>query len=503
MIVRDCFANAEDLLLGVTATAKGNGPSVGICVALACNKQVAWREQAGSRGHALTGRFVLNASEALSLAAFAAFARDDEPDALLPKAKAKVLMARRRGPEEWKVSHTFAWRELWQSDIIIEGDDTLQLQARADLFYLLQATRNNSLWSLPVFGVSSTGYNGGIFWDADLYMYPALLPLHPNFARGFVDFRFRTLATAVRRAQAAGLGGAKYPWESDLIFGDENMAPVTSSLCEKEIHVNASIALAQWWYYCCSGDISWLRTRGYPVISAVAEFWASRVEHRADIDQYVLPSVFCVDEAAGIVDNCVYTNASAVRALEIASTCAEILGLRADARWKLIAAKMRILKEDIVFPAHEQAGIGNLFSNTLLSHPLEWPMTDQERRNCLMPPFPWDMSLQASLAGMAANSRKMREYFDFQASHFINPPFRQRAELAGRDSVPMHTGCGAFLQGWLYGVTGMRWRREGLVPIYAPCLPEGISSVTITSAHWHGRRHVLNVRNNKLMIEPI
>jgi len=503
MFVRDGFVNAADLILGTVATAKGNGPSVGICVALACGKQASWCEHASPRRHELSSRFVLNASETLSLAAFAAFARDDAPEALMSKARDKALVARQRGPEALKESHTLAWRELWKSDIIIEGDDTLQFQTRADLFYLLQATRSDSPWSVPVFGIASGGYFGGIFWDADLYMYPAILPLHPSFARGFVDFRFRTLATAIRRAQKAGLDGAKYPWESDLIFGDENAAPVTSSLANKEIHVNSSVALAQWWYYCCTGDIGWLRTRGYPIISAIAEFWTSRVEYRADLDQYVLPDVFCVYETTGIVDNCVYTNASAAKTLEIAATCAELLGLAADPRWKLIASKMRILKEDGLFPAHDLEKSGNLFSNTLLSHPLEWPMTDQERKNCLMPPYSWDMSLQACLAGMAGDPKKMRDYFDFQASHFINPPFLQRAEAAGRDSVPMHTGCGAFLQGWLYGVTGMRWRREGLVPVYAPCLPEGIRSVTITSAYWHGRRHALTVKDGKLKIEPI
>ena len=502
MFIRDCFANPQDLTLGVTATTKGNGPSIGICVALSCNRPTSWREHTTDSKHQLIGRFILEASETLSLNAFVAFARDDEPDALLPKAKNKVLALRHQGAEALKKAHTFAWQELWRSDIIIEGDRTLQLQARADLFHLLQATQQDSMWSLPVFGISSTGYNGAIFWDADLYMFPALLPLHPTFARGFADFRFRTLGTALQRAQKAGWKGAKYPWESDLILGDENTAPTTSLLCQKEIHINSSIALAQWWYYCSTGDIDWLRTRGYPVISAIAEFWTSRAQYSAELDRYILPDVFCVDEATGIVDNCVYTNASTVRALEIASNCAEILGLPADPNWKIIAAKMRIPKENGVFPAHDQATSGNLFSNTLLSHPLEWPMTDQERKNCLMPPFPWDMSLQACLAGMTSDPAKMREYFDFQAGNFINPPFRQRAEFAGRDSVPMHTGCGAFLQGWLYGVTGMRWRQDGLVPIYAPCLPEGISSVTITSAHWHGRRHVLNIKNNKLTVEP-
>ena len=502
MFVRDTFGRAGDLVLGTVATAKGNGPSIGICVALACSKQVAWRERTSFLRHELTGQLDLNASETLSLTAFAAFSRGDEPGALLPKAENKALAARQRGAEAWKACHTQAWRELWRSDIIIEGDATLQLQARRDLFSLLQSTRKDSPWSVPVMGIASSGYNGAIFWDADLYMYPALLPLHPSFARGFVDFRYRTLGAAFDRARKEGRAGAKYPWESDLLLGDENIAPNTSNLCE-ELHSNSGVALAQWWYFCCTGDLGWLRARGFPVISAVAEFWASRVEYLSYLDQYALTNVHCVNESSGMVNNCVYTNASAARTLEIAATCAELLGLPADPRWKIIVSKMRIPKRNGLFLAHDQATSGSLFSNTLLSHPLEWPMTDQERGNCLMPPYTWDMSLQACLAGMVANPKRMREYFDFQASHFINPPFLQRAEAAGRDSIPMHTGCGAFLQGWVYGVTGMRWRGEGLVPVYAPCLPDGISSVTITSAQWHGRRHLVEVKGNKLKVERL
>ena len=43
-----------------------------------------------------------------------------------------------------------------------------------------------------------------------------------------------------------------------------------------EQHITADIALAQWQYYEATGDLTWLKTQGWPVISGAARFWASR-----------------------------------------------------------------------------------------------------------------------------------------------------------------------------------------------------------------------------------
>ena len=45
-----------------------------------------------------------------------------------------------------------------------------------------------------------------------------------------------------------------------------------------EHHISACVALAAWQYYCVTQDKAWLREKGWPIISATADFWASRVE---------------------------------------------------------------------------------------------------------------------------------------------------------------------------------------------------------------------------------
>ena len=63
-------------------------------------------------------------------------------------------------------------------------------------------------------GLSSAGYYGHIFWDADTFLFPPLLILHPDLARPMVAFRSRTREAARRNAKLNRFAGAMYPWES-------------------------------------------------------------------------------------------------------------------------------------------------------------------------------------------------------------------------------------------------------------------------------------------------
>jgi hypothetical protein len=45
-----------------------------------------------------------------------------------------------------------------------------------------------------------------------------------------------------------------------------------------EHHITACVSIAAWNYYCVTQDKNWLRERGWPILSATADFWSSRVE---------------------------------------------------------------------------------------------------------------------------------------------------------------------------------------------------------------------------------
>ncbi len=114
-----------------------------------------------------------------------------------------------------------------------------------------------------------------MFWDADTWMFPALLLAHPDIARSMVMFRYRTLDAAKQNARANGFRGAMYPWEADD-RGEETTPRFASQNAHSEIHVTGDVGVAQWQYYQATGDSAWLARYGYPVIRETAEFWVSR-----------------------------------------------------------------------------------------------------------------------------------------------------------------------------------------------------------------------------------
>ena len=145
-------------------------------------------------------------------------------------------------------------------------------------------------------GLSSNGYDGHIFWDAETWMYPSLLAQHPDLAAGMNAYRFQRLAEAQQHATATGYAGARFPWESAL-DGTEQIPPPTSVNSEGlyEQHITADIALAQWQYYLVTGDKTWLAQQGWPVLSGAAAFWASRATLGSD-GKYHIDGVTGPDE---------------------------------------------------------------------------------------------------------------------------------------------------------------------------------------------------------------
>src|SRR5581483_10296588 len=71
-----------------------------------------------------------------------------------------------------------AWDRLWSGRVDILGDSSLATDVNASEFYLWSNTRDGVNWSISPAGLSSNGYDGHIFWDAETWMYPSLLAQH-------------------------------------------------------------------------------------------------------------------------------------------------------------------------------------------------------------------------------------------------------------------------------------------------------------------------------------
>ena len=120
-------------------------------------------------------------------------------------------------------------------------------------------------------GLSSDIYGGHIFWDAESVMLPALLVQHPDYAKSIIDYRFKRLGQAKKERPNARVrgGGVSLGKRST---GAE-MAPAEFA---QERHITADVGWAAWQYYLWTGDKTYLKTEGWPVLSATAAYWVSQ-----------------------------------------------------------------------------------------------------------------------------------------------------------------------------------------------------------------------------------
>jgi trehalose/maltose hydrolase-like predicted phosphorylase len=167
--------------------------------------------------------------------------------------------------------HMDLWNELWKGDIIVEGDLQTQQDVRLALYHLYSFCRSGSDLSIAPMGLSlQIPYNGHIFWDTELWMFPPLLVLNQGISQSLVNYRSDRLEAAIRKAQNYGFKGAMFPWESDDT-GEEATPPfaLTGTF---EHHITADVGIAFWNYYRVTRDKRWLLERGYPLLKKVADF---------------------------------------------------------------------------------------------------------------------------------------------------------------------------------------------------------------------------------------
>jgi protein-glucosylgalactosylhydroxylysine glucosidase len=383
------------------------------------------------------------------------------------------------------------WHDLWNTDIEIEGNEELQKLVRSMMFYLLCSSAKDTDFSIPPMGLSSDGYYGHIFWDADTWMFPPLLVTHPDIAKSLVMFRHRTLDAAQHKAKDLGYRGAMYPWEADEI-GNETTPQFAYQNALFEIHIIGDIALAQWQYYLATGDKQWLKEYGYPVIQQTAEFWVSRINWNEAKKYFEIQKVVSVNEGLIGIQNDAYTNAVAKRNLDIATQASGIVGLKPDPQWKKIADGMFVPYDQArsVHLEYENAPDSALGSVVpLLSYPLQLPMSPETKRNNIsyavkrIENKERGAMMGITLLPLHAAEVQNREWFDklFPASYegYFHPPFYALSETPSNRSTNFVTGAGGFLHQVIFGYTGLRLTEDGLVKKFEPMLPSSVKKLKL------------------------
>ena len=403
----------------------------------------------------------------------------------------------------------FDWPRLWQtSDIIIDGDPEAQQVTHANLFYLLSSTFPGSTWSIPPMGLSSSAYGGHIFWDADVWMLPALIVQHPEYAKPIVDYRFKLLAQAKKNARAHEFAGAEYPWES----ADTGKEEVSGEFA-KERHITADVAFAAWQYYLWTGDAAYLKREGWPVLQATAQYWVSRVTKEAD-GTYHIRGVLSPDETAGVVDDDSYTNAAVQYNLRAATRAAGLVGQRPDLRWAAIAAGLFFPYDKArAIPAENSKPLSDRFAakqadTLLLLHPLDVAYDQATQRRMLnfyaahtIKTGPaMTSSIHAVVAAQLGLAQQSLDEFHDSYRPFERAPWDAFSEKRTINNVYFLTGMAGCLQSVLYGFAGLRVYEAGgkatgkklagdaVAGLYAdPHLPPGWGKLSLKGIRFRGR----------------
>ncbi|NAS12013.1 glycosyl hydrolase family 95 catalytic domain-containing protein [Poritiphilus flavus] len=382
--------------------------------------------------------------------------------------------------------HKELWEDLWQGDIEIEGNLEDQLDIRLALYHLYAFSRGDSDLSIAPMGLSSQNYNGHIFWDTELWMFPPLLLLNQDISRSLVNYRSDRLGKAREKAINFGYKGAMFPWESDDT-GEES-TPAWALTGTFEHHITADVAIAFWNYYRVTKNMDWLRERGYPLIKAVADYWVSRAVKNDD-GSYSIKNVVGANEFAPNVDDNAFTNGSAITALQFAVKAAETVGETADPSWADVASKIKLYKFPDGTTMEHSTYDGDIIKQAdvnLLSYPLH-VIDDEEtiRKDLkyyepkLSPEGPaMGQSVFAVLYARLGDAKEAYRLFKRSYEPNKRPPFGALSETATGEYPYFATGAGGMLQVVLFGFGGLDITDDGIVQ-KDPILPREWKSLTI------------------------
>jgi trehalose/maltose hydrolase-like predicted phosphorylase len=403
------------------------------------------------------------------------------------EAQRYVIYAKLEGAKKLIQFHNEAWDELWKSDIEIDGDEASERDVHSAMYHLYSFVRGGTNYSPSPMGLSGQGYNGHVFWDAELWMYPALLVLHPEMAKSMLEYRFERLKEAEHNAFAHGFKGAMYPWESAASGNEET--PVWALSGPFEHHITADVAIAAWNYFEVTQDTSWLREKGFPMIKECANFWTSRVERNGP-GHYDINNVVAADEWAENVDNNAFTNAAAKANLQYAVWAAEVLHQPVDSDWINVRNNIPILKmsNGVTAEYKDYSGIKIKQADVnLLAYPLK-EITDKNQIEKDLDYYETRVGegspamTHAIFAILHARlNQPDKAWKAFEESYIPNklPPFGVMAETAGGTNPYFATGAGGYLQSLLFGFGGLDITRNGIVQLKT-ALPSTWKSLTLT-----------------------
>ncbi|AET40970.1 alpha,alpha-trehalase ATH1 Ecym_7120 [Eremothecium cymbalariae DBVPG len=440
---------------------------------------------------------------------------NEEPISNLERAKS-IVMENFGNYDALVNSHGVAWADLYaNASIEIPSDFLLELAAKSSLYHLLANTRSHNISSsrglpVPVAGLSSDSYGGMVFWDADTWMLPGILPFFPETAKQMANYRNATHAQAVRNARKYNYPGALYPWTSGRYANCTSTGPCV----DYEYHINIDIAMSLLSIYMNGGegvDDDYLRYTAWPIIRDAAEFFTAYVNFNDTLGEYTTHNMTDPDEFANFIDNGAFTNAGIKTLLRWAVDVGNHLEEPVDIKWEDISenihiptsntnitleytgmnATVDIKQADVMLMVYP---LGYITDESILNNAIQNLYYYSERQSASGPAMTYPV-FAAAASTLLNHGCSSQSYLYKSVIPYLRSPFFQFSEQSDdnfltngltQPAFPFLTANGGYLQSLLFGLTGLRYsytveptskKMERLLkfnPIRMPLLPGGI-----------------------------
>jgi len=447
--------------------------------------------------------------------------------------------------------------DQWKSDIEIDGPVEDQQAVRSFLFYLRSAITSTGerkaagsgqqpaasdlaggtpalhAMSISPFGLSDATYNGHVFWDADMWVFPALALVDPHVARTIPEYRLSQFKAArqnffdwinagrpvvagqmggVEDFGAGGAGtpkseglGVKYPWESGVTGKETVPGP---SRFEHHITGDVAFSVAQ------AASLGLAPSGASEMVTYEASgFYSLRSELNNSMHREI-KGVMSVDENH-VGDNDLYTNL-------LAQWCADG-GRWLDDNVRNDKRTYKLPHDDKSFLTYDGDSIRSYkqAAAVLAIYPLQYPPAEKQAR-VMMDRFAGKVIKNGPAMSDAIHSiiwsrldDRQKAYDAWRASWqpFTSHPLMLFSEKRSKDTCYFTTGAAGSLQSVLYGFLGFRidsrkqdgaaWSlplRGGSWLSVKPHLPPTWRSVKFKNFTVLGRRYTLTATQHDVHV---
>jgi trehalose/maltose hydrolase-like predicted phosphorylase len=361
------------------------------------------------------------------------------------------------------------WQERWKTDIEIDGPKEDQLAVRSFLFYLRSAIHPEGIMSVSPMGLSNQQYNGHVFWDADLWVFPALAFIEPAGAIQIVHYRqalqdiarqnYMEWVKAGRPTAGKPLGpmasggmkdGMKFPWESST-SGKETV-PGPSKF---EDHITGTVAFSQ----DLAAHLGLMgREQAQTIIDGAAAFYLSRSEKDAEgVARHIRGTMSPDEHHTG--DNDLYTNLVA----QFATNGGSWSSAGDRPKYALVEDGQSLLtyEQDALKGYKQAAAVLSIF-------PLQYPLAEKQAK-VMMDRFADKVtengpamsdSIHATIWARIGEKDRAYETWRKSWQPFTNLPLMLFSEKRSKAATYFTTGAAGSLQTVLYGFLGFRLDSE-------------------------------------------